>query len=350
MNKITASIIGGSGYTGGELLRLLLFHPHFEINQITSERNDGKFISKLHPNLRQLTKLKFSSINSLSNDPVDVLFLCLPHGHSSKKIDSLLPKGKKIIDLSADFRLHDPALYEQFYNESHPRPDLLKSFVYGIPELHREEMKKANYISSAGCNATASFLGLYPLFKEGIVELDKTVIDVKTGSSEGGNTSSDSSHHPERSGAVRSYSPTGHRHMAEVLQELSFGKELKINFSATSIEMVRGALATSHVFHNSEIDEKDIWKLYRKYYGNEPFMRIVKEKDWIHRYPDPKILAGTNYCDLGFERDPYTNRLVVISAIDNLMKGAAGQALQAANLMFEFPETTGLEFPGLHPI
>lgn len=350
MNNITASIIGGSGYTGGELLRLLLFHPHVEIKQVTSERNDGKFVTKLHPNLRQMTKLKFSSVNSLDNEEVDILFLCLPHGESSKKIDSLISKGKKIIDLSADFRLLDPAVYERFYKTVHPKPEFLQSFVYGIPELHREEMKKATYISSAGCNATASILGLYPLFKEGVVELDKTVIDVKTGSSEGGNSVNDGSHHPERSGAVRSYSPTGHRHMAEVLQELSFGKELKINFSATSIEMVRGALATSHVFLNSPLEEKDVWKIFRKYYGEEPFIRIVKEKDGIHRYPDPKILSGTNFCDIGFEQDPYTNRLVVISAIDNLMKGAAGQALQAMNLMFGFPEKTGLEFPGLHPI
>lgn len=350
MTQITASIIGGSGYTGGELLRLLLFHPNIEVKQITSERNDGKFVTKLHPNLRQITKLKFSSVNSLADEKVDVLFLCLPHGQSGKKIEDFLPRTSKIIDLSADFRLNDPKVYETFYKEPHPKPDLLQSFVYGIPELHREEMKKATFISSAGCNATASILGLYPLFKEGIVELDKTVIDVKTGSSEGGNSSSDSSHHPERSGAVRSYSPTGHRHMAEVLQELSFGQNIKINFSATSIEMVRGALATGHVFLKEKMEEKDIWKIYRKYYGEEPFIRIVKEKDGIHRYPDPKILAGTNYCDIGFETDPYTNRLVVISAIDNLMKGASGQALQACNLMFGFPETTGLEFPGLHPI
>ena len=349
MDTISANIIGGSGYTGGELLRLLLFHPNIEVQQITSEKNDGKFVTKLHPNLRQATKLKFTSVNNLSDDKIDILFLCLPHGQSSKMIGEFTSRASKIIDLSADFRLHDPVLYERFYGV-HPKPDLMKSFVYGIPELHREEMKKASYISSAGCNATASILGLYPLFKEGVVELDKTVIDVKTGSSEGGNSSSDSSHHPERSGAVRSYSPTGHRHMAEVLQELSFGKEIKVNFSATSIEMVRGALATCHVFLKENLEEKDIWKIYRKYYGEEPFMRIVKERDGIHRYPDPKILAGTNYCDIGFEKDPYTNRLVVISGIDNLMKGASGQALQACNLMFGFPETTGLEFPGLHPI
>ena len=193
MNMITASIVGGSGYTGGELLRLSLFHPNIDIKQITSERNDGKFVTKLHPNLRQQTKLKFSSINSLDNENVNVLFLCLPHGESGKKIDFFIDKADKIIDLSADFRLKDPKMYREFYDEDHPRPDLLKSFIYGIPELHREEMKTSSYVSSAGCNATASILGLYPLFKEGVVELDKTVIDVKTGSSEGGNSVNDGS-------------------------------------------------------------------------------------------------------------------------------------------------------------
>ena len=348
MNIITASIVGGSGYTGGELLRLLLFHPYIEVKQVTSERNEGKFVSKLHPNLRQMTKLKYSSVSSL--EPVDVLFLCLPHGESSKKIDYFINLAKKIIDLSADFRLTDPKTYELFYGKVHPRPELLKSFIYGIPELHREEMKTTNFVSSAGCNATASILALYPLFKEGLIDTTRTVIEVKAGSSEGGNQSNEGSHHPERSGAVRSYSPTGHRHMSEIIQELSFTGPINVHFSATSIDMVRGVLATCHVFLNNKCEEKDIWKVYRKYYDNEPFIRIVKDREWIYRFPEPKILAGTNFCDIGFELDPHSNRLVVISAIDNLVKGAAGQALQACNIMFDFPEKTGLEFPGLHPI
>jgi N-acetyl-gamma-glutamyl-phosphate/LysW-gamma-L-alpha-aminoadipyl-6-phosphate reductase len=350
MDKIKAGIVGGSGYTGGELIRLLLFHPEIEIKTVTSEHNDGKFVSKLHPNLRQLTKIKYTSVNSLGDNELDILFLCLPHGESGKKIDYFKTKCHKIIDLSADFRLKDSIMYETYYKSVHPRPELLNKFIYGIPELHREEMKTADYISSAGCNATASILALYPLFKENLLDLNQTVIDIKNGSSEAGNQSNEGSHHPERSGVVRSYSPTGHRHGAEVLQELSFGKELKIHFSATTIDMVRGVLATCHTFLNEKVEEKDIWKIFRKYYENEPFIRIVKEKDWIYRLPEPKILAGTNYCDIGFELDPSTNRLVVISAIDNLMKGAAGQALQACNIMFGFPETTGLTFPGLHPI
>jgi N-acetyl-gamma-glutamyl-phosphate/LysW-gamma-L-alpha-aminoadipyl-6-phosphate reductase len=348
MNKTKVSIVGASGYTGGELLRLLLFHPNVEVIQVTSESYTGKFVYKVHPNLRKSTILKFVSANEL--EPCDILFLCLPHNSSQKRIDALKKLAPRIIDLSADFRLKDPAEYEKWYGHKHARPDLLNEFIYGIPELHREAMKKANYISSAGCNATASILGLYPLYKNNLVEEERTVIEVKAGSSEGGNKVNEGSHHPERSGVVRSYMPTQHRHSAEILQELSFGKKINVHFSATAIDMVRGLLATCHVFLKDNLYEKDIWKVYREAYGNEPFIRIVKESEGIYRYPEPKLLSGTNYCDIGFKKDEFSNRLVVISAIDNLMKGAAGQALQAFNLMYGFDERTGLEFPGLHPI
>ncbi len=348
MEKIKVSIVGASGYTGGELLRLLLFHPHVEVKQVTSESYTGKFVHKIHPNLRKATAIKFCSANEL--EPCDLLFSCLPHNSSQNKIDMLKTLAPKIIDLSADFRIKDPVEYEKWYGHKHARPELLNEFVYGIPELHREEMKSANYISSAGCNATASILGLYPLYKAGLVEEDRTVIEVKVGSSEGGNKVNDGSHHPERSGVVRSYQPTQHRHTAEMLQEMSFGKKIQIHFSATAIDMVRGLLATCHVFLKENMQEKDIWKIYREAYGNEPFIRIVKESEGIYRYPEPKLLSGTNYCDIGFKKDEFSNRLVVISAIDNLMKGAAGQALQAFNLMHGFDESTGLEFTGLHPI
>ncbi len=348
MARISVSIIGASGYTGGELLRLLLFHPEVEIKQVTSERFLGKPIHKVHPNLRKLSNLKFSSLSDLES--CDLLFLCLPHGESMRKINEYKKLTKKIIDLSADFRLHSSHLYEKWYKKPHENKALLNDFVYGIPELHREEMKKANYVSSAGCNATTAILGLYPLFKNDLVEPDRTVVEVKVGSSEGGNKFSMASHHPERSGCVRSFSPTGHRHVAEMIQELGMGKEIQIYFSATSIDMVRGVLATSHVFLKKTLEEKDIWKVYRDVYSDEPFIRIVKEREGNYRFPEPKLLGGTNYCDIGFEIDPYSNRLVVISAIDNLMKGAAGQAVQAMNLMYGFDETTALQFPGLNPV
>lgn len=341
---IRASIVGGSGYTGGELLRLLLAHPEVEIAQVTSERFAGKSVHKAHPNLRKTAALKFSAMEDLEH--VDLLFLALPHGRAMAGIDRFRDLAPTLIDLSGDFRLDDPVAYRKWYGHDHARPELLDEFVYGIPEVNRERLAGARLATGAGCNATATILALQPLYRRGLVE--RAVVEVKTGSSEAGNAASDASHHPERSGAVRSYKPTGHRHVAEMLQVL--GNDAHVHFSATSIEMVRGILATSHVFLNERITEKDAWKIYREDYGDERFIRIVKERSGIYRYPEPKLLAGTNYCDIGFELDADADRLVVISAIDNLMKGAAGQAVQCFNIMHGFPEDTALTFTGLHPV
>jgi LysW-gamma-L-alpha-aminoadipyl-6-phosphate/LysW-L-glutamyl-5-phosphate reductase len=349
MGKVNVSLAGGSGYAGGELLRLLLYHPFVEIGQVTSERHKGKPVSSVHPNLRKRCDATFCSLSDLESS--DFLFLSLPHGESMNSFPKFSGLAEKIIDLSADFRLRDPAGYRKWYGVDHPHPELLERFVYGIPELHREEIRRASYVSGAGCNATAVILALYPFFKHRMPIEDRTVVEVKNGSSEGGNSPGEASHHPERSGCVRSYKPTGHRHVAEMVQELGAGGDApgKIHFSATSIDMVRGVLATCHLFPREEIGEKEIWKLYRGEYGREPFIRIVKEREGIYRYPEPKLLSGTNFCDIGFEKDADSSRIVVISAIDNLMKGAAGQALQSFNLMNGFEEKTGLEFPGLHP-
>ena len=337
------SIIGGSGYAGGELLRLLLHHPQVEVVQVTSERNAGRPVSLIHPNLRKTTDLKFTNTSELK--PVDLLYVALPHCSFMNNIAQYQDVSERIIDLSADFRLKNPTDYQKWYHINHSRPELLGKFVYGIVELHREEMKNARYISSAGCNATVVILSLHPLIKNAMIDLNRPLVaETKCGSSEGGNAVSEASHHPERSGCIRSYKPTGHRHIAEIRQELG----INVHLSATSVEMVRGILMTAHVFLKEPLTENDIWKIYRKEYGEEPFIRIVKTKAGIYRYPEPKILAGSNYCDIGFELDG--DRLVVIGAIDNLMKGAAGQAVQAMNVMYGFDERTGLNFMGLHPI
>lgn len=345
MSKIRASIVGASGYVGGEALRLLLGHPDVDVVNVTSESNLGKFVHQVHPNLRKKTTLKFTSINDL--EEVDVIFLGLPHKISSSKMDYIMSKAKKVIDKGSDFRLHKKEDYEKWYGFEHPSPHLLDKFAYGIPELHREEIKKADYVAAAGCNATATILGLYPFYKNNLIDASKTIVEVKTGSSEAGNKANEGSHHPERKDCLRSYMPTGHRHMAEIMQEL---KTDYFGFSATSTDLVRGILMTAHIFLNRKMEDKDIWKILRQEYGNEPFIRLVKEKQGIYRYPEPKILAGSNYCDLGFELDENSNRLVIISAIDNLMKGAAGQAVQCMNIMFGIEETRGLEFTGLHPV
>jgi LysW-gamma-L-alpha-aminoadipyl-6-phosphate/LysW-L-glutamyl-5-phosphate reductase len=348
--RIRASIIGGSGYTGGELLRLLLDHPDVEVAQVTSERQAGKRVSRAHPNLRGRSDLKFTASTDLAS--CDVLFTALPHGVAMARLDQFLGLAPVIVDLSADFRLRYAGDYVEWYGIEHSRPDLLSRFIYGIPELHRMEIVNADLISSAGCLATAAILSLWPLFKEGVVDLTRPIItEVKTGSSGSGADTGTASHHPERSGVIRSFKPTGHRHTAELRQELATGSGVPcINFSATSIEAVRGVLATSHVFTKEKLDDKALWQIYRRTYRDDPFIRIVKEATGNYRYPEPKILSGSNYCDVGFEADSHGHRVVVMGALDNLMKGAAGQAVQAMNIRFGFDETAGLTFPGLHPI
>jgi LysW-gamma-L-alpha-aminoadipyl-6-phosphate/LysW-L-glutamyl-5-phosphate reductase len=347
VTKIRASIIGGSGYGGGEVLRLLLDHPHIEVAQVTSRQQAGVFVHSIHPNLRGRTKLQFVRPEELQ--ACDVLFLCLPHGEASKQIEKYAALATRIVDLSADFRLKDAAAYRRWYEEPHAAPAWLDRFVYGLPELRRERLKGAKLASGVGCNATAMNLALLPLARAGLIE--RVVCDLKVGSSEAGNAVSPGSHHPERAGAVRSYAPVGHRHAAEVEQELmSEHGRFDLHVSITSVELVRGVLCTAHVFPKRPLDEKEIWKLYREAYTNEPFVRLVKDRVGVYRYPEPKILAGTNYADVGFAVEEGGKRVVVMAAIDNLMKGAAGSAVQCMNLMLDLPETTGLTFSGLHPI
>ena len=347
---VSVSIVGASGYTGGELLRLLLGHARVEVRQVTSERLDGQFVHFTHPNLRRRTALKFVRAEAL--EPVDVLFLCLPHGSAVSRIDHFAGRAGKIVDLSADFRLREPDDYTRWYGAPHANPEWLAKFVYGLPELHRAEIAAANYVSGVGCNATATTLAILPVVVAGLMDAGRGVVcEVKVGSSEGGAASSDATHHPERAGVMRSFAPTGHRHTAEVRQALRLrGVEADVHLSATAVDNVRGVLATGHVFLRPGVTERDVWKAYRETYGREPFVRIVKERAGLYRYPEPKILSGTNYADVGFELDASTRRLVALCAIDNLMKGAAGTALQCANLMMGWDETLGLEFMGLHPV
>jgi N-acetyl-gamma-glutamyl-phosphate/LysW-gamma-L-alpha-aminoadipyl-6-phosphate reductase len=345
-DMLKVSVIGGSGYVGGELLRLLLFHTHVEVAQVTSERLAGKPVASAHPNLRGRTSLQFAPASKV--EPCDVLFLALPHGEAARRIEQLAQLAPRIVDCSADFRLRDAEEYARWYGEHHPAPEWLDRFVYGLPELHREAIGAASYVSGVGCNATASNLALLPLARAGLLDADRdVVIEVKVGSSEGGAQSSESSHHPERSGAVRSFAPAGHRHTAEIAQATGLRR---VHLSITSVELVRGALATAHIFPREPLTEKDLWRAYRAAYGGEPFVRIVRERQGTYRLPEPKILAGSNYADVGFAHDESTGRVVSICALDNLMKGAAGSAVQCMNLMCGLDERAGLEFPGLHPI
>ena len=343
---IRTSIIGGSGYTGGELLRLLTAHPETEVVQVTSRSHLSEYVYQVHPNLRKQTALKFSDPGEI--EPVDVLFLALPHGQAQHHIEKWAGLAERIIDLSADFRLKDPAAYQKWYGTAHAAPEWLKKFVYGLPELHREEIKTAKYVSGVGCNATASNLALLPLIQADLLDTAKPVIiEIKVGSSEGGAEPNPGSHHAERSNVIRTYSAYGHRHTAEIIQESGV---TDVTLTMTSVDLVRGALATVHGSVKAGVQLKDLWKAYRPVAAENPFVRVVKEQRGVYRVPEPKILAGSNYADLGFDLNPENGHIISICAIDNLMKGASGSAVQCLNLMLGFDETLGLEFMGLHPI
>jgi LysW-gamma-L-alpha-aminoadipyl-6-phosphate/LysW-L-glutamyl-5-phosphate reductase len=342
----TVSIVGGSGYGGGEALRLLLDHPNVEIRQVTSRSHMGEYVYQVHPNLRKRTQLKFSDPSQL--EAVDVLFLALPHGEAQHQIDEYAKLAERIVDLAADFRLRDAEAYAQWYGEVHAAPLWLGKFVYGLPELHRAELANASYVSGVGCNATATNLALLPLVTGDLIERGAPIIvETKVGSSEGGATATSASHHPERASVIRTFSPFGHRHTAEVIQEMGLKN---ISLTMTSVDLVRGVLATVHAQAKPGVTSKDLWAAYRAVAKENPFIRLVKEQRGIYRVPEPKILAGSNYADLGFDLDEGSGHVVAMSAIDNLMKGSAGSAVQSMNLMMGWDETLGLEFAGLHPI
>ena len=338
------SIVGGSGYVGGELLRLLLPHPKVEVMQVTSDSMAGKPVSRAHPNLRRATELRFAPHADL--ETTDLLFLAMPHGRSMERMPDFVTRAGRVIDLSADFRLRDPEAYRTYYGMDHPRPALLAKSVYGLPEIHRDAIRDATLVSTPGCIAAASILALRPLAMAGAIEPDHVVVDAKTGSSASGADGGPASAHPERSGVMRLYAPTMHRHTVEIEQELG----VRVSLSCHAVEAVRGILATAHAFLREPLTDKDVWRLYREAYGREPFVRIVKEAVGLYRLPEPKILSGTNFCDVGFALDAHSDRIVVAAALDNLMKGSAGSAVQCMNLMAGFPETMGLDFLGLHPI
>jgi N-acetyl-gamma-glutamyl-phosphate/LysW-gamma-L-alpha-aminoadipyl-6-phosphate reductase len=342
-DSVTAAVVGASGYTGGELLRLLFDHPLVSVLHASSRRNVGTPLSAVHPHLRGRTDLAFCTPDEIKE--CDVLFLCMPHGEAAGQIDRWAQVAPRVVDLSADFRLKDGAAYKQWYGEAHPSPAWVERFVYGLPETRREALRTARYVSGVGCNATAMNLALLPLAKAGVIR--SAIADLKVGSSEAGAEPSSTGHHPERVGRVRPFAMIRHRHQAEVQQELG---AFELHVSVTSVELVRGVACAVHVFPNTQLTDKDLWKLYRSAYASEPFVRIVKSRTGMHRYPEPKLLSGTNFCDVGFEVDEASGRIVLMSAIDNLMKGAAGSAVQCMNLMLGNEESTGLGFHGLHPL
>ena len=336
------SVLGGAGYIGGELLRILLSHPKVKLVQATSDTLSGKPIHTAHPNLHGRTDLMFTTHGDI--DQCDVLFIAMRHGFAMHNITKYIGLAKVLIDLSADHRIKETGVFEKYYGEAKLDPEILSSFVGGTPEIYREILRSANKISVPGCMATPSILALFPFAKEGLLE-GSVRVDARTGSSGSGAQSSPASHHPNRSGAMRVFKPSGHRHEAEISQICN----REVIMSATGVEAIRGVQVVIHAQLNSRLTAKDVRALFRDYYALEPFVRIITRSSGLHRLPDPKFICGTNYCDLGFDVPPESKNIVLIGAVDNLVKGGAGAAVQSMNVRFGWDEKLGLDFPGLHP-
>ena len=335
-----ATVVGGGGYIGGELVRLLLNHPKVELAQVTSGRNAGRPLRVAHPNLRGRTDLCFVRDDEVG--PADVLFLAMPHGAAAESIDRWADVAPIVVDLSADHRVQDDTLRARYYPGAAADPAWLARFRTGIPELNRERLRDATHIAVAGCMATAAILALHPLAAAGLVA-GPVIVDARTGSSGAGHTPDHGSHHPERSRAMRMAKPHGHRHIVEIVQACG----LAAHMSVTAVEAVRGVQVVCHVTPARALSEKDLWAVYRDAYRDEPFVRLVRERSALHRMPEPKHLSGTNFCDIGLALGDH---LVVVAALDNLVKGGAGSAVQCLNIAAGWDETSGLDFIGLHPV
>ncbi|SHF57093.1 N-acetyl-gamma-glutamyl-phosphate reductase [Jatrophihabitans endophyticus] len=338
-----AAVLGGAGYIGGELVRLLVGHPHVQLATVTSTRLGGRRVDSVHPNLRGATDLTFTAPADLGRH--DVVLVATPHLRDAAEMAGVLERAAVVIDLTADHRLTDPAAYVRHYGTEHPAPDLLGTFCRGLPESHREQLRTADRVSVPGCMATAAILALGPLVADGLVDGTLSV-DARTGSSGSGATSGDAGRHAERAGTMRVFAPAGHRHAAEIEQALGH----QVAMSATGVEAVRGVQVLCRAATRAPVTERDLRASYRRHYAAEPFVRVVARSRGLYRQPEPKILSGSNFCDVGFAALPELDIVVAIAALDNLMKGGAGNAVQCMNIRFGWPETSGLEFLGLHPV
>ncbi len=332
-------IIGGSGYTGGELLRLLAGHPEANIVAVTSRSKKGQKVSDTHTHLRKIYDLDFEDLTAEEvASRSDIVFTAVPHGTAMQVVPALIGSGVKVIDLSADYRLRTD-VFEKTYNIKHTDP---RKVVYGIPELH-PEVAGESFIANPGCYPTGASLAAAPLAKAGLIE--RAVFDSKSGISGAGAEPTEVSHYPNMAENIQAYKLTSHRHRAEIVQELTRldGGLSKISFTPHVIPSVRGILTTAHIFVKKDLGEEEVGAIYRKFYHDRPFIRLIKG------IPVLGSVRGSNFCDIGFEIEKDSDRIVVISAIDNLVKGASGQAIQNMNLMFGLPETTGLWIPATAP-
>jgi N-acetyl-gamma-glutamyl-phosphate reductase len=346
--KIKVAVVGASGYTGVELLRLLVNHPAAEITVLTSESYADRLIEEVFPSLfgmLTLTCEKFDAREVAKR--ADVIFLALPHKAAMAAAVALLPLGKKVIDLSADFRLHDPAVYAQWYGIDHAAPELLSEAIYALPEFSRRQLTTARLAAAPGCYPTATLLGLIPLFKREVIDPDSVVIDAISGASGAGRKPDLPLHFSELHDNCKAYNIARHRHTPEIEQELSrcIGREVRVTFTPHLVGTVRGILATITATLVTSNHTEELRALYQDWYRNEPFIRILPEG----RLPETKQVRGSNFCDIGLAVDSRTRRVIVVVAIDNLVKGASGQAIQAMNVMMGLDERAGLQLPPLFP-
>lgn len=364
--KVTVAVVGASGYAGGELLRLIAGHPRMELTAVTSEKSVGGSVSSVFPSLASLVSLSFEALAPEAiAKRADAVFLALPHTKSFLPVAACLEAGKSVVDLSADYRLKDPRWYETWYQTSHPLPDLLREAVYGLPELHRAEIRSARLVASPGCYPTAAILQLAPLAADGLIERGTIVIDAKSGLSGAGRSPALPYHFPEAHESVEPYKIGQHRHIPEIEQELSLlapqptpkgtaqaddrsqaGRSaMPVAFTPHLVPMNRGILSTAYCRLTRPLELSALRTLYRDYYAGERFIRLQAGD----APANPRHVRGSNFCDLAVFIDARTGWIITTAALDNLVKGAAGQAIQAMNLMLGFPEETGLLSPGVFP-
>ncbi len=351
---ISVSILNVTSYTGLELLRLLSQHPQFVVTSVTARSAVGKRLYEVFPQLRAVSNTQVDPQLVITEEPgqTELAFVCLPHAAAAESVVTLLERGTKVVDLSADFRLRDVALYEEWYKHTHPAPVLLETAVYGLCERYRASIEGASLVANPGCYATAAILGLMPAFAAGIIGPD-VIIDAKSGISGAGRSLSLGTHYAESNEDASAYSLNGHRHLPEIMQELEAVasvrenpvQSLRITFIPHLIPMTRGILATCYadLDHERVFTTAEVRSLYEEYYANEPFVQVVDQP------PHTKWTYGSNQCLIYPMVDTRTRRLLVISCLDNLVKGAAGQAIQNANRLYGFPETTGLPAAPLYP-
>ncbi|MDK2887769.1 MAG: N-acetyl-gamma-glutamyl-phosphate reductase [Thermoanaerobacter sp.] len=345
---VKASVIGATGYAGAELVRLLNAHPQVELVGLTTQSYAGKAFWEVYPHLYGYVDLvcEEQDLPALV-ERSDVIFTALPHGHAMAVAREVVGRGKALVDLGADFRLHDPAVYQEWYKVEHTAAELLPQAVYGLPEIHREKIRSARLVANPGCYPTSVILALAPLLKEGLIDTGSIIIDSKSGVSGAGRGLSLNTHYCEVNESIKAYGVAAHRHTPEIEQELSAlaGKKVLVSFTPHLTPMIRGILSTIYARLAGQKSTEEILALYREFYRQEKFVRVLP----AGMLPATKMVAGSNHCDIGLVVDRRTGRVVIISAIDNLIKGAAGQAVQNMNIMFGLAEDTGLYGPGVYP-